>query len=165
MARTVSGTATLTLSVQDNDSQGTYSSDGDNCTVGYSSTQQYTGTTPGSAKQWSGTISLAGSAQTLDLTALAGLRGTTETFAKVYLMVIVNNTATTGQPLLVGNAASDAFSAFWSSATNVQSVPSKGSRLVFENFDTGWTVDATHKNLKLDPSAASFTATVIIIGS
>lgn len=165
MARTVSADVTLTVNIQDSDPQGTIAANGDQCTVNYTSTLQYTGATPGSAKEWSGTITLSAAATTLDLTSLTGLRGTTETFSKVYAMAIINNSTMTGYSLMVGYAASNIWAPFWSDSVNVETVPPKGSRFLKENFDTGWTVDGTHKNLKLDPGSNTFTATVIIIGS
>ena len=58
-------------------------------------------------------LTLAGSATTLDLTALTDLSGAAANFARVRELVVQVVTATGGFDLTLGNAASNAWAAFW----------------------------------------------------
>lgn len=82
---------------------------------------------------------------TLDLTALAQDNLPTLTFAKVKWIFIRLRDPSNGIYVTVGNAAADVFT--WLSATtttdNVYDLLLRTSPI------NGWTVDATHKNLKI----------------
>ena len=154
----------MTLNVNDSDTQNTLAIGGDGCQIGEAVTLNYGASpNPVTSRQWSSLITFAGVAQTFDMTNLAGLRGDVENFSVVYLIYLYNLATATGYTLKVGNAVANPFSAFFDAATDVYTLP-MGSRMLFENHDTGWTVDATHKNLKLDPGANTFTAKILIVG-
>jgi hypothetical protein len=163
MARTVSGHVEISVSLSDKETSGTLSSTGNNTTVSIVERNSY-GTSPAVTKQWSSTVALAGTAQTLDLTTLTGPRGA-ETFASVRAVYVRNKSTTAGHVLTVGNAASDAWTGPFGGTTHTVAVPA-GGRLVIDNLaGTAWTVSGSVKNLKLDPGASTFNVDVLIIGS
>lgn len=108
---------------------------------------------------WSDQNTLSGSASaTLDLTNLTGTVGETITFAKVKGLVI-ENTGT--EAITVGNAASNAFDGFLGGPTETVIIPASGKFVIAS--DTGFTVDGTHKDLKL--AGTSPTYNIWIIGT
>src|SRR6266516_4460388 len=98
----------------------------------------------------SGSIT-AGAAVTHDLTAIVGPFGTVN-FSQIKEIIIVI-TGGTGD-VIVGNAASNQFQGPLSAPTTTQTVPNNGSGsgiLPWINHSAGgWTVDGTHKSLKID---------------
>ena len=123
------------------------------------------GTGSGKAQaSWSDIRSILTTAnEELDLTALANAFGTL-TIAKVKMLIINPVTATTGYRLLVGGAAANAWSAFLADPSDIVRVDS-GSPLVLTSLIDGWTVDATHKMLKIEnPSGGTFEYQIIIVG-
>ena len=103
----------------------------------------------------------SGANTTIDLLgALETLFGDTLNFAKIKAIFIRNNTAVTGATLIVGGAASNAFDGPWADSTDKSNVEPTGAAtdaiwgLVQINPGTGWTVDATHQNLKLEHDAS-----------
>jgi hypothetical protein len=116
----------------------------------------------------------ASTAQTLDLTAAAGDDGVTSAFAKVCLVLVRVNGTADGSSLTIDNAgATNAFAGFLNSAGTLAILPSTsdgtntvnngGFFWVAPNTTAG-TVDSTHKNVRLLPSAHAFTADVVILG-
>lgn len=123
---------------------------------------------------WNVRATLAATTATYDLTSLAvpnvagsGTGSPIVTFAKIKGLFVYSESTTDGQILLVGNAASNAWSAFTdTAAAKLNVMPS--SPLILTNLyaqgSNPWTVDSTHKNLKFDSGAATITFNVIIIG-
>lgn len=116
-----------------------------------------------------GTLSLAVSTPvTLDLTAISGMTTWTgdTAFAKVkYLKIINGATAGGTKPLIVGVAASNAFNGQMGGTTPTETVEA-GCELEWENKEAGgWTVDSTHKNVKVNPGANAIVLTIIIAGN
>lgn len=104
----------------------------------------------------------ASSSVTIDLTAAADERGVTHNFGKVKWMLIRLRTPVTGKYVTVGNAATNIFSAWISASTTTEDV---SSILYRDNPVDGWTVDATHKNLKIaNPYGSSVIVDVSIGG-
>lgn len=91
-------------------------------------------------------------AQTFDLTAISdGYR--TVTFSKVKVLVLLSQTTTYTTTLTVGNAASDVWHPDFSASTVTQIITGP-SPLLWVYAGAGWTVDATHKQFKIAPSAS-----------
>lgn len=113
--------------------------------------------------QWYDSRTLtAGASETLDLRALTGRHSDTITFAEVKWLIIRIQSPGTGVSLTIGGAASDEWSAAMGAA---------GDKYKVQTFDMkvgceGWTVDATHKNLKIEnPGSGSVTYDIIILGN
>lgn len=106
----------------------------------------------------------AGAPETIDLTTtLLSLDGTTCAFADIVALVAVCPSANTGN-LLLGNAVSNAWSAFLG-ATGVATVNPGFTLALFGAPAAGYTVDSTHKNLKADFSTGtSQTYTLFVLG-
>lgn len=103
----------------------------------------------------------ASSSVTIDLTAAADERGVTHDFDKVKWMLIRLRDPATGKTVTVGNAATNQFSAWISAATTTESVSGIMYR---DNPIDGWTVDATHKDLKIANPYASDVIVDVSIG-
>lgn len=166
MARTVAADLTVTLNVSDTDTSNTAAATGDVFTF-QETAQLYYGASPNPvvSREWSGSYTLSATPTTLDLTSLTGLRGATETFATVRLLLIRNTSTMTGYGITVGNGSSP-FTPGFSSGTTTWAVPAR-SRWLAEYGDTaaGWTVDSSHKTVKLDPGSNVVTCTVFIVGT
>lgn len=107
------------------------------------------------------TLAAAGTL-TLDLTALVTERFGTVTFTKIRLFWIRLRTPAASTKITVGNAASDIWSPFLSASTCTFDCADSNK---FTNPVDGWTVDATHKNLKFtNPSAGSVDFDTWLIG-
>ena len=156
MSRTVTADLTVSLNITDSVTGNTIGTD-------VNAIQETATIGPTVSRSWSSDLSLAGSATTLDLTSLTGPRGT-ETFATIVGLYVYNLTTTAGYAVTVGNAASNAWTGPLGGTTPTLTVPA-GSRLVLENNDTAWTVDGTHKSLKLDPGANTVSVRVVILGT
>lgn len=121
-------------------------------------------------------LSLAGSATTLDLTSLTDLNGGSVNFARVRELVIVNLATTAGYTVTVGAAGSNAWSTgpLGTSTSTSILMPSVGQTTALSTLrwsdpfstgaSTGGYVDSTHKNLKLDPGANTISVYVLIAG-
>lgn len=105
---------------------------------------------------------LASSAnETLDLTALTDRQGAALAFTKLK-WIIIRFTAAAGSKLTIGNAASDAFQAGLSSGATKD----VAELYIDVNATDGFTVDSSHKNLKIANSgSASVTYDIILIGN
>ena len=110
---------------------------------------------------------LAGSPTTLDLTNLLDLSGAAASFARVRELVVQVVTATGGFDLTLGNAASNAWAAFWG-ATGTDKVFAGTIRYFTDPTSVGSGVGAvvtgSSKNLKLDPGANTIVVNLIIAG-
>ena len=97
-------------------------------------------------------ISFTGTtAQTFDLTAISdGVR--TVAFSKIKVLVILSQTTSYTDTLVVGNAASNQWTPGWSGATVTQTLTGP-SPLLCSHLGAGFTVDGTNKSLKITPSA------------
>lgn len=97
----------------------------------------------------------------IDLKTLTNAFGTLA-ITKIKAILINPITATTGYRLLVGGAAANAFSACFADPSDKVRVDS-GSPLLLSSFVDGWTVDATHKLLKIEnPSGGTFEYEILI---
>ena len=106
----------------------------------------------------------AGNSATLDLTALANplLGGTlTVNFASVKAVLLVNRG---GGTLTVGGAAGNEWSAPFASPGDQIAVP-PNSPCLLGNNQSGWPVDAAHRNLKLAAGSGDVTYSIVIVGN
>jgi hypothetical protein len=105
--------------------------------------------------------------ETLDLRALTDTEGTvfgTYQFSKVRAILVELVTATTGYRLEVGAASANQFVGPIKDTSDIAVVPASG-RWFAESPVDGWTVDATHKDLKIsNPSGGSAVYKIKIIG-
>jgi hypothetical protein len=125
------------------------------------------GTSPNQAQYfYSRRLSLAGSAQTLDIYGgLTDGLGTTLNLATVRALIIVNRSTTAGQILTIGNAASNQFSGFLGGATQTIVLRPGGTIVLLAPLD-GYTVtNGSADLLKLDPGANTFDVDVIIVAT
>ena len=109
---------------------------------------------------------LSGASTTLDLTGLTRtVLGDTNTvtFLKVKAVLIVSHDTSTGE-LLVGDAASDQWAEPFGADGDRVVVP-PDSPLLLSNRKTGWTVDASNKNLKLAASDGDVDYSIAVIGT
>lgn len=114
-------------------------------------------------KIYQAVLSFSGTtAQTIDLTAVLEEFGRTVSFTKIKVFYLKPRSTTYADTLTVGNAASNIWSAMWSSSTNTELVYGS-SPMLKTNLGAGWTVDGTHKSLKITPSATQ-TAEILLAG-
>lgn len=116
------------------------------------------GTGSGQAqKHYYGLHTLAGSASTtLDLSSLGG------GFTKVKRLALRLRNAAAGVKIVVGNAASNPFAPWASSATVTEDV---ADLLYRRSAVDGWTVSGSAKNIKVEnPGAASVSFDVSVVG-
>jgi hypothetical protein len=105
----------------------------------------------------------SGSSATFDLTALQKtiLGGTnTVNFATVLAVMIVNHG---GGSLTVGGASSNEWSAPFSSPGDQIVVP-PGSPWLLCNCQNSWSVDSTHRNLKIAAAGGDVTYSIVLVG-
>jgi hypothetical protein len=103
---------------------------------------------------------------TLDLDALTRtILGDqlTVSLLTIKALLITNAAISTGD-LVMGNAAANEWSAPLGAAGDTLIVSPDGL-LLLTNRDTGWTVDATHKNLKLAASGGDLTYSIAVVGT
>jgi hypothetical protein len=123
------------------------------------------GTASGQADEaWGLDIPIAGSGSTtIDLQALASIQGN-KSLQKLKVLHIRNLSTTAADKVVVGNAGTNAWTAPFDAATDTVDVFGS-SDLFLTNILTGWTVDATHKLLKIaNPGGTSITVRVTIAG-
>lgn len=108
----------------------------------------------------------AGATTTIDLTALVGPDGSAVTLATL-VGVYIQVTSATGL-LRVGNAAADAHALTFGAATHTITLhpgPDASSRgpglAIADPSGTGWVVDGTHKNVKLENTHGSESVTYV----
>lgn len=101
------------------------------------------------------TITVSSSTLDIDLTLLTDIFGNVLNFSKIYRMVLHNNDATGGSGVLVGGAASNAWSAPFNGSTTSKFTLPAGGDLVFSSPYAGYNVTAGSKVLRLTNDAAS----------
>lgn len=130
-------------------------------------TQQYTnGTGVNQVQiQWHDRRTLLfGEVETLDLQALSGTPFGTATFTKVKELIIINLATITAYTLLIGGAATNEFTDIVSAAGDKIKVRMSGGLRMWSP-GAGFTVDGTHKNLKITNDAVGdITYDIILIG-
>lgn len=105
---------------------------------------------------------LTTASEEIDLRALVNGFGTL-TSAKVKAILINPITVASGYRLLVGGAAANAFSACFADPSDIIRVDS-GSPMLLTSLVDGWTVDATHKMLKIEnPSGGTFEYEILVL--
>ena len=121
-------------------------------------------------------LSLAGSATTLDLTSLTDLNGGSVNFARVRELVIVNLATTAAYTVTAEPGVSNPWTTGpWGTSTSTTIIPTNvgatGNYSFFRFVDrytvgatTGAYVDGTHKTIKLDPGANTISVYVLILG-
>jgi len=168
MSQTVTSDITITINVQDTVTTNTIAAGGDLISYQEAVTTYYgAATLPVIGLQWSSALTfLAATPQTFDLTNLTGPRGSTVTFAKIKGIYIYNQATTSGYTLTFGAPGTNGWYAPFDAITDTYAIP-MNSRYLLENADTstGWTVDGTHKIIKLNPGSNALTARIIIIGA
>lgn len=106
---------------------------------------------------------LTTTSETLDLNALVNAFGTLS-LSKVKAIMIYPTTATAGYRLLVSAGASNGWSACFGDASDVLRVDA-GSPALLTSFVDGWTVDGTHKTIKIEnPSGGTVAYEILILG-
>lgn len=122
------------------------------------------------------TLALAATPTTLDLTSLTDLNGAALNFARIRELIIVNLAVTAGYTLIIGGAGSNAWDTGVLSSTTYTATlqPSVGQTVgnATLHWSDPWSVGATtggyvgasHKLLKLDPSANTLNAYVLLVG-
>ncbi|MEE8450350.1 MAG: hypothetical protein V3R99_00495 [Thermoguttaceae bacterium] len=108
----------------------------------------------------------SGNSTTLDLTALTRtILGDTHslTLLKVKALLLVSRSTSVGT-LLVGDAASDQWSEPFGADGDQIEVPPDSPALL-SNRQTGWTVDASNKNLKLSAVGGDVDYAIAVIGT
>jgi hypothetical protein len=119
---------------------------------------------------WSDQRTVAGAANDdLDLTALTHTvfgSTLTVTLAKVKAILIVNTSTTSGDLLRVDSSVTNGFTgATGGSATSLLEIGADSSCLLASKKD-GWTVDGTHKVLRVhNPTADAITYDIVILGT
>lgn len=110
---------------------------------------------------------VASTPQTLDLTSLTDLAGNSINFARVRELIVQVVDTTLGHDVILGDAASNAFSAFWG-ATGTETVYAGSYSHKSDPNSTGSghgaVVDSTHKSLKIDPGSNSVVVNILIVG-
>jgi len=109
---------------------------------------------------------LQGTSTTLDLSNLTRtVLGDAHavTLLTVKALLIVNESTGAGE-LIVGDAASDVWSAPLGSATDQLIVP-PDSPLLLANRNGGWAVDSSNRNLKLTASGDDVTYSIAVLGT
>lgn len=105
---------------------------------------------------------VASTPQTLDLSALTGAEGSIA-LSKIKAIGLWNLQSESGRVLTVGGAASNAFDGIFADATDKLKINPCGSLLLIDP-GAGYTVDGTHKSLKLDPGASDVACLLMIAG-
>jgi hypothetical protein len=117
---------------------------------------------------WSDTRTYAASTPvTLDLTALASAATNTgaANFAKVKVLYIANNEAIgSGHNVIVGAAASTAFTGPLGGTTPTFTIEPGCVFMAFAQSSTAWTTTSAN-NLKIDPGANNCSVTIVVAGN
>jgi hypothetical protein len=118
-----------------------------------------------------GTLSAA--PRTIDLSAAKDPYGTALNFSKVLALLIWNFSTTAGQNLLVDGTVTNAFSGPFNGIATAKAVVGPSILvngiiisipLIFPCLNTGFTADATHKIISLDPGANTFDFQLAALG-
>lgn len=112
---------------------------------------------------YSVTLSLAGSAQTIDLRGVTGAFGSALTFAEVTGVIVKNKATTTGYNLTIGAGSNPWIT--WLIATGDGVVLGPGGLFVVTSPLDGYaTTGGTGDILTFDPGANTFSVDVVILG-
>lgn len=118
--------------------------------------------------KWADTRTYSATPTTLDLSSLAAASTNTgaAAFTSVKAIKITNNATAAGFDLIVGAAASNAFTGFLGGTTPTVTIQPGCSFLIDSSTAAGWAVSgAGARNLKLDPGANAVGATIVLIGN
>lgn len=178
MAATVTAGISASLSVKRRPDTGFYAGRDDEATLLLNAVLRESGTTADKCdlRYVKRLTFTASTAQTIDLTAATGDDGVTNAFAEVVALAIRVRSTTAAASLTIDNAGgTNAFTGFLNSAGTETVYPStldadgvslrnSGFTLKLAPNDPAAPVDATHKNLRLLPSAHGFSVDVVILG-
>lgn len=117
---------------------------------------------------YGGTLSLAGSAQTIDLSgSLTMTHGSAFSPVEIGLIVVRNNSTTLAHVCKVGGAAANqAYAGLFDNASDILIVPPSGINAWYSPLDGAGLVVAngTADQLKFDPGAYTFTVDFLLAG-
>jgi hypothetical protein len=112
---------------------------------------------------------LASTPQTIDLTTVTDVLGGTAAFARIRFMTFKMKSTTDAATLIVGNAATNAWSAALGATGTLtlrgSTATNDGGFALWSPNTTGYVVDSTHKSLLMTPSAHAFDVDVYIFGA
>lgn len=109
-----------------------------------------------------GTIA-TGTPLDIDLKALTDEFGAAVNMAEIVAFVVINDSATAGETITVGAAASNAWVAWLGDASDTIKI-GPGGMLFWQSPIDGVATDATHKVLRLAASAASVAYRFMVVG-
>jgi hypothetical protein len=116
-------------------------------------------------------LSLAGATQTIDLTALTDPFGDAVNFARLRFIALLNWSTTDAHVATIGGG-SNAYAGAWVTTLKVPAgvslngVTLPGVAEFIAMNTTGYaSIDATHKNIVVDPGANTFTFDILLAGS
>ena len=113
---------------------------------------------------WHDTRSLTATSETLDLsTGLTDPLGVPVAFTGIKAIAIWVTTTTVGVSLSVGAAVANAWSGMFANSSDILTI-GPDARFLWWCPGAASTVDATHKNLKLDAGAGTLTYNIVIYG-
>lgn len=99
----------------------------------------------------------------LDLTTLTDRLGNALAFTLIKWFVLRLITPTTGYKLTVGNGAANQFTGWFGAAAHTEDVMDWMAKV---NQIDGWTVDGTHKSLRIrNPGANPITYDIVLVGT
>lgn len=105
----------------------------------------------------------SGTPDDIDLTTtLSALEGTTDAFGDI-VGLIISNPVGSGGNIVIGNAVSNAWSAFLG-ATGTATILPGATLALFAPIASAYTVDSTHKVLRVTASLGTITYTGWIVG-
>lgn len=120
------------------------------------------GTGAGSAnKLYHKTLTLGSGNTDIDLTSLTDEFGGAYAFSLVKWFILRLTTPATGVYVTVGNAASNGFVGWFGASTHTEAVR---DYVIKVNQIDGWTVDSSHKTLRINNPGSSLTADLIMVG-
>lgn len=107
----------------------------------------------------------AATPQTLDLTALTDDGGASVSFSTIKEIYMRSKSTTSSHKVTVGAAASNAFTGPLAGTSPTLDVCASSPVNLCNLLSSGWTVDATHKSLKLDPGANTQDFELVLAGT
>lgn len=109
----------------------------------------------------------SGGEQLIDLTALTDSLGAAVNFARLKLIYVKNRSTTVGANLQLGGTVSNGLSTLYVGTNAGQLIGPDGLALLVNPSAAGWAVTATTADILRigNPSAASITADVVLIGA
>jgi hypothetical protein len=111
---------------------------------------------------WKQYTTSGGANNDLDLTSLTDDFGVTVTFSLVKWFLLRITSPATGVRLVVGNQGTNTFVGWFGAATHTEEVRDWIAKI---NQLDGWTVDSTHKALRINnPTGSAITYDLVILG-